>query len=275
MSDYMLYEASLQHRDVLYYAETAYWLVTVNFMLLIVYIYAILFFTDDLHTSIRVNVDVDVPLFLPLSGQKRLFDLRRTAALEKSSHNSKISGQMNFESGWEFGYHISNAVTARAVWNPLIALDDDWMAFRVSLKSIFSTMFGEFTDKIVESIVHLSSVQEKLLIYGEVKGQPSEDIHKLSGHAYMSGSDTWVDLPRMLGLSFTQPDKIHLHESDDPLWGSMMSLLSEMKVQFAEIDAGFTDIVEKTAPSLSEVCFVVYWQCCREKDSYIFFHFYY
>ena len=71
MLDYMMYEASLKSRDVLYYGETAYW----------------------------VNVDVDVPLFLPLSGQRRLYDLRRAAAREIAG-GYKISGQVNFESGW-------------------------------------------------------------------------------------------------------------------------------------------------------------------------------
>jgi hypothetical protein len=65
----------------------------------------------------RVNVDVDVPLFLPLSGQRRMTDLRYTAQQEKA-HGFRINGQVNFESGWEFGFYLSNAVTARAIWNP-------------------------------------------------------------------------------------------------------------------------------------------------------------
>lgn len=62
-------------------------------------------------------MDVDVPLFLPLSGQRRLADLRYTAQQEQQ-HGFRISGQVNFESGWEFGFYLSNAVTARAIWNP-------------------------------------------------------------------------------------------------------------------------------------------------------------
>lgn len=60
---------------------------------------------------------MDVPLFLPLSGQRRLSDLRYTAQQE-ATQGFKISGQVNFESGWEFGFYLSNAVTARAIWNP-------------------------------------------------------------------------------------------------------------------------------------------------------------
>lgn len=40
-----------------------------------------------------MNVDVDVPLFLPLSGQRRLADLRYTAQQEKI-HRFRIDGQV-------------------------------------------------------------------------------------------------------------------------------------------------------------------------------------
>jgi hypothetical protein len=70
-----------------------------------------------------VNVDVDVPLFLPLSGQRRLSDLRYTAQQQRQGGFS-ISGQVNFESGWEFGFYLSNAVTARAIWNPRMEVSE-------------------------------------------------------------------------------------------------------------------------------------------------------
>ena len=36
-------------------------------------------------------------------------------------------------------------------------------------------------------------------MFSRVDGKPSADLTKLSGHAYMSGADSWVDLERMLG----------------------------------------------------------------------------
>lgn len=56
-----------------------------------------------------MNVDVDVPLFLPLYGQRRLHDLRRIAGRE-IKENFRIDGQMNFDSGWEWGYWLSDVV---------------------------------------------------------------------------------------------------------------------------------------------------------------------
>ena len=50
---------------------------------------------------VRVNVDIDVPLFLPIYGQRRLHDLRRIAGREVKE-GFRIDGQMNFDSGEEF-----------------------------------------------------------------------------------------------------------------------------------------------------------------------------
>ena len=172
-------------------------------------------------------MDVDVPLFLPLSGQRRLYDLRKTAVLEQQQ-SLKTHGQMNFESGWEFGYWVSNVITARAVWSPLLHVTDEWSAFRVALQPVV-TMFGKHAEAIAEAIVALSRAQAELFVEGKVGGKPSVDLTKLSGHAYMSGSDTWVDVPRLLGISFTQPDKVHLTEWDDPLWEDALEVLSELE----------------------------------------------
>ena len=93
VEDYMIYEAKLHNRSVSFYGETAYW----------------------------VNVDIDVPLFLPLYGQRRQHDLRRLAVREQKE-SFRIDGQMNFDSGWEWGYWLSDVVTARASWDPKLGI---------------------------------------------------------------------------------------------------------------------------------------------------------
>lgn len=62
-------------------------------------------------------MDIDVPLFLPIYGQRRQHDLRRIAVRE-IRENFRIDGQVNFDSGWEWGYWLSDVVTARAAWDP-------------------------------------------------------------------------------------------------------------------------------------------------------------
>lgn len=41
--------------------------------------------------------------------------------------------------------------------------------------------------------------QAELMVFSRVNGEPSVNLDKLSGHAYMSGADSWVDLERALG----------------------------------------------------------------------------
>ena len=193
-------------------------------------------------------MDVDVPLFLPLSGQRRLSDLRRTAQQELSAGYS-IEGQMNFESGWEFGYYLSNVITARASYNPKLEIADDWAAYRSLLRPVL-TVFGDRAEAVEEAVVALARVQAEVLIYGRVRGQDPVDLSKLSGHAYMSGADTWVDLPRMLGLSLTQPDKIHMDETDDPQWNDMTALLAELDRVFAKSYSQFEALLGDDARSM-------------------------
>lgn len=212
-------------RDVLYYGETAYW----------------------------VNVDVDVPLFLPLSGQRRLVDMRKIAQSEISG-GYKIAGQMNFESGWEFGYSLSNAIAARAAWNPQLHLADEWEAFEGMLRPMLTNLFGPYTQSVLDAIISLSKVQVDVFVFGKVLGTEPEDLSKLSGHAYMSGSDTWVDLPRMLGMSLTQPDKIHLDECSDPQWSSMLKLVNELHRVLLTSAKQFQDVLSASSSELSDVC---------------------
>jgi hypothetical protein len=135
-----------------------------------------------------VNVDVDVPLFLPLSGQRRLYDLRRTAKSEIDG-NFKVTGQMNFESGWEYGYYISNVVTARAVWDPKMHLASDKDAFEAILSPILKNVFNDakYGSLMTQAILDLSESQAEIFVNGKVAGAAPADLSKLSGHAYMSG----------------------------------------------------------------------------------------
>jgi hypothetical protein len=212
IKDYMDYEARLHNRSVVFYPETVYW----------------------------VNVDVDVPLFLPLYGERRVYDLRMIGQLQAESEGQEdayeLDGIMNFDSGWEWGYWFSDVITARAMWNPMVnekmTNQEAFLAMMKPVASILSTPELQATFK--ELILSLTDHQYKTLIMGEVEGQPSQDLSKLSGFPYMSGDDTWVDLPRMIGISLTQPDKVHMDETDDELYPYVQPLLREMEKVFGE-----------------------------------------
>lgn len=246
IEDYLVYEGKKGNRSVQYYGETAYW----------------------------VNVDVDVPLFLPIYGHRRQYDLQHIAYRE-ISENFRIDGQMNFDSGWEWGYWLSDVITARASWNPFHILSKDnyildrnipisideaksisWNVYSSFLR-VFTNIFDDKTgEKLNMFLVNLTKSQEKLLIFGQVGNQTCPDIHKLSGFPYLSGDDTWIDLPRMFGMSILQADKVRMKEFDDPKWNYTMALLKEMDETFSfhasEIRKLFQEFQQNTC--LSNQC---------------------
>jgi hypothetical protein len=198
--------------------------------------------------SPRVSVDIDVPLFLPLYGQRRLHDLRRIVAREKKG-NFKIQGQMNFDSGWEWGYWLNDVITARASWDPAMNISvensevNDWIAFEESLRPFLRILGDEIGSEVKDFLVSLTKIQLDLLVYGRINGKESVSVEKLSGIAYLSGSDTWYDLPRLFGLKFTQPDKVHLDEASHPLYEQALELLREMDSQFSQARKSFYQIL--------------------------------
>ena len=81
-------------------------------------------------------------------------------------------------------------VTARAVWQPRLEIEDDWEAFRsLLLSSVLSpSVFKETSESLVDAIIALAKSQVEVMILGEVDGKSSPNLKKLSGHAYMSGT---------------------------------------------------------------------------------------
>lgn len=191
----------------------------------------------------RVSVDIDVPLFLPLYGQRRLHDLYRIANKE-NKEGIRIQGQMNFDSGWEWGYWLNDVITARASWDPLVTERNEWDAYEKSLRPILHIFGEEIGNKLGKLLVKLSQMQVDVLIYGKIDGVDSVDVEILSGIAYISGSDTWLDVPRLFGLKFTQPDKLHTSDHLHPLYGEALRLLKYMAVQFHAISIEFKELQE-------------------------------
>lgn len=99
--------------------------------------------------------------------------------------------------------------------------DDQWEAFSEALYPITS-LFGTYIGaKLNTLIVKLSQKQADLLIYGghtastdssrnssSSASSQTANLKKLSGMAYMSGNDPWIDLPRLVGLPLLQPNKV-------------------------------------------------------------------
>lgn len=185
-----------------------------------------------------------------------------------------MDGQMNFDSGWEWGYWLGDVVTARASWNPFVGrpigerqgdlskahvyengeeetdvskyhLAGEWDAFGVSIRP-FTRLFGpEFASEIENLLVSLSKLQSDVLINGKIRGRPSPDISKLSGIAYLSGFDTWSEIPRLFKLAMTQPNKVFMKEENDPLWPYVLELLEHMESSFQSVSDNIHSLLDR------------------------------
>lgn len=215
-------------REVVWHAETAYW----------------------------VSFDNDVPLFLPIYAERRLKDLRLLAGDElagkmgRGRHaGGRMDGQMTFSSGWEWSYWLQEVVAARAAWDPRMDITDDEMAYRAALAPVVRS-FGPAADKVTDLLVALTEAQQDLLIDGVVNGKPPTEIERRTGQAYLQGSETWDDVSDLAesipGLSFTrhQPDAVGLIELRSPVHPppgyskEIEPLLAQMEVEFTAVADG-------------------------------------
>ena len=181
-------------REVLYYPETAYW----------------------------VSYDIDVPLFLPVYGERRLHDLRLLAGDELAGRmgvgahaGGRMDGQLNFASGWEWGYWFNEVITARAAWDPQMAEATDRAAF-LAVASSTVKVFGTVAPRVAAWIYAVAEAQHALLIEGRLGATAPKAIALRNGQAYLEGFDTWDDISTLAarwslpGFTSTQPARLEL-----------------------------------------------------------------
>lgn len=217
-------------REVVWHAETAYW----------------------------VSFDADVPLFLPVYAERRLRDLRLLAGDElagkmgRGRHaGGRMDGQLTFSSGWEWSYWLQEVVTARAAWDPRMDITSDEEAYRAALAPVVRS-FGPVADQVADLLVLTTRAQHELLILGKVNGQLPSEVVRRNGQAYLQGAETWDDVSDMAqaipGLDFTphQPDGVGLIEMRNPVHAppgysaEVEPLLAAMATQFTALAEQFT-----------------------------------
>lgn len=182
------------HRETVWHPETAYW----------------------------VSFDIDVPLFLPLYGERRVHDLRVLAKDEAGG--APMDGQMIFSSGWEWGYWLNDVVAARAAWNPHEEAASDEDATRAILDDTLAS-FGPNRRPVIDALLGWMKDEKDLLIYGRHDGQAPADIVSRNAQAYLQGWETWDDVSLLAGkipgvhAPKTQPDHLGLVEMRNPAHG--------------------------------------------------------
>lgn len=173
-----------QGRPVVFYPETAYW----------------------------VNYDISVPLFLaPIYTLDRIED----ANTIDSMPGSVLTGQLNFESGWQWGYWLANSAQALVAWRRVTDTKD---AFQHLLHFLGKKTAEDLADLLGE----YASEQKRLLIRGVRQGgvqtipAPGTGLGSATGIAYLQGSEGLSDfaslLSRYMGEGAPAPDRLQLME---------------------------------------------------------------
>ncbi len=153
MREFLLQE--IGKRDVFYYPETAYW----------------------------VTFDNDVPLFLPQYTYARWNDLARLA-------ESGMDGQINFSSGWEWGYWLNDLAAAAYAYEP----GDDYLD---PLRPIFRSL-GDAGD-------------ESLALFAEVVEWQGSELLEANGIRWLIAWDAADDVGHFADIH-GQPIRTRLYE---------------------------------------------------------------
>jgi len=178
-----------QGRPVVFYPETAYW----------------------------VNYDSSVPLFLaPSYTKSRITD---AADLDTFPGPKPLMGQMNFESGWQWGYWLANSAQSAVAWQ---ALPDEHAVF----KRVLRFLDPHLAEQVADLLVEYADAQKALLIDGDPEAPFAPGLGRASttGIAYLQGSEGLSDLgglaARYLGEGAPQPDRLRFSDlwADPPLF---------------------------------------------------------
>ncbi len=202
-----------------------------------------------------ISYDIDVPLFLPSYGERRLHDLRIIARDEDArvlgrgnKRGSKMQGQMLFSSGFEWGYWFNYLVAMHGAWDPQTSQPDEAKAYqKIVLDILRPDPASKATAQQLASLLSETiKVHNDILIQGRVNGKPPRTIERLTGIAYLAGQETWDELNTSLSdvlnlkRAPTQPNRLGFRSLRGSMEGQGVDfakevhpLLDAMEVQFS------------------------------------------
>ena len=147
--DFIFEELAKNQRRVRYFPESAYWIAT----------------------------DIDVPAFLPEFIEGRWTDIHRLDEDIRTKGLPPLDGHVLFSSGHEWGYWLTDYLTAKMLWDPGAPLERFF--------SIYTSAYGSCASKIGDDFAKLVGIQRTYL----------RDKKLI---AYVSGEDNAVDLGALI-----------------------------------------------------------------------------
>ncbi len=158
--DYILKE--LPTRRVKYFPESAYW----------------------------ISADIDVPLFLPEYLYARWNDIHRLVAEVQQKGLPPLEGHVQFSSGHEWGYWLTDYLTAKMLWQPEAPLS--------TFLADYAHAFGSCSTDVEGIMDSLVSIQSHYLFDDRLV-------------AYVQGENTTVDEGYLIGLE-THPKRVEFED---------------------------------------------------------------
>jgi hypothetical protein len=156
-------------RSVVFFAETEYW----------------------------VDFDSPVPLFLPLYARARFNDLRNIAR-HAAAGGFDIDGQMNFDSGFEWGYWFNSQVAAAASYDARLGIVDDEEAFEALLRDeVASKIFARPRAQaaFAQALASLCLAMHRTMVEAARGGDRSgPSMHNRTAISFITGYDTYADI---------------------------------------------------------------------------------
>lgn len=146
--EYMLLQ--LPKRRVRYFPESAYWIAS----------------------------DVDVPVFLPEYIESRWTDIHGLDADLRAAKLPPLEGHVTFSSGHEWGYWLTDYLTAKMLWEPAAPLD--------RFVSHYASAYGSCASGVSDELSRFIDIQRRYLFDGKLI-------------PYISGEDATVETGASVG----------------------------------------------------------------------------
>lgn len=137
-----------------------------------------------------ISADIDVPLFLPEFLYSRWLDVHNLVSEIRKSALPPLYGHLMFSSGHEWGYWLTDYMTAKMLWEPDLPLD--------AFIARWGAAYGDCQDDFATALSSLVAIQTKYVF----------DQRLLP---YLQGESSVVDFGYLAGLE-THPRRTQFEE---------------------------------------------------------------
>lgn len=185
------------------------------------------------------TADIDVPVFLPEYIHARWVDIHELDREVRERGLPAVEGHVLFSSGHEWGYWMTDYLTAKMMWSPGAELDD--------FLADITRSFGSCTAEVHAPFAQYTALQTEFLFDLRLMG-------------YLTGEDLHDDLGFLLDIT-THPTRIAYHdvldmnpEELDSFERDVLGGLAAFAAEVEPIESTFADVCTRSDAGLRPWC---------------------